>query len=118
MTLEEQVFAQAQVMAGSLDAQQVHLLETFCRSAAGSLAARLRRGLTPEDCKADFLAAASLHALAALAEVRDGQDPSEIRVGEVTVQKSTGNVAAQCLYNQAEWILAPYTKDRFSFRGI
>ena len=60
MTLTEQVFAQAALLAGELDGRQTNLLRLLCGASASSLTARLREGLTPEDCKADFIAAASL----------------------------------------------------------
>ena len=68
MTLTEQVFAQAALLAGELDGRQTNLLRLLCGASASSLTARLREGLTPEDCKADFIAAASLLALAQLFE--------------------------------------------------
>ena len=49
MTIAEQVFAQAALLAGQLDARQMDLLGLLCTAAASSLAARLRDGLTPED---------------------------------------------------------------------
>ena len=63
MTLTEQVFAQAALLAGELDGRQTNLLRLLCGASASSLTARLREGLTPEDCKADFIAAASLLAV-------------------------------------------------------
>ena len=81
MTLTEQVFAQAALLAGELDGRQTNLLRLLCGASASSLTARLREGLTPEDCKADFIAAASLLALAQLN-------------GGATSFKSVGNAAA------------------------
>ena len=52
MTLTEQVFAQAALLAGELDGRQTNLLRLLCGASASSLTARLREGLTPEDCKA------------------------------------------------------------------
>ena len=82
------------------------------------MTARLRTGLTPEDCKADFIAAASLYALAALNEVGDTDRLEEISAGDLTLRKSSADAAANCLRNQAEIMIAPYLKDRFSFRGV
>ena len=65
MMLMDQVLAQALLLAGELDDRQTELLRILCTASASSLAARLREGLTPEDCKADFIVAASLFALAA-----------------------------------------------------
>ena len=66
MMLSEQVYAQALLLAGQLDSRESQLLQVLCAAASSSLASRLRDEMTPEDCKADFIAAASLYALAAL----------------------------------------------------
>ena len=42
MTLTEQVFAQAALLAGELDGRQTNLLRLLCGASASSLAARLR----------------------------------------------------------------------------
>lgn len=44
MTLTEQVFAQAALLAGELDGRQTNLLRLLCGASASSLAARLREG--------------------------------------------------------------------------
>ena len=74
MILTEQVYAQALLLAGGLEKQQEELLKVLVTGTCSSLAARLRQGLTPDDCRADFIAAASLYALSALAEVKDAAD--------------------------------------------
>ena len=94
------------------------MLDVLCTASVASLTARLRTGLTPEDCKADFIAAASLYALAALNEVGDTDRLEEISAGDLTLRKSSADAAANCLRNQAEIMIAPYLKDRFSFRGV
>ena len=50
MTLKEQVFAQAALLAGELDCRQQDLLSILCAASTSTLTARLREGLTPEDC--------------------------------------------------------------------
>ena len=94
------------------------MLDVLCTASVASLTARLRTGLTPEDCKADFIAAASLYALAALNEVGDTDRLEEISAGDLTLRKSSADAAANCLRNQAEIMIVPYLKDRFSFRGV
>ena len=118
MTLKEQVFAQAALLAGQLEGSRLEMLDVLCTASVASLTARLRTGLTPEDCKADFIAAASLYALAALNEVGDTDRLEEISAGDLTLRKSSADAAANCLRNQAEIMIAPYLKDRFSFRGV
>ena len=111
-----QVYAQARLLSGDLEQEQDRLLELLCSSAATTLSARLRDGLSPEDCKADFIAGASLYALAALSEC--STEAEQVKLGDVTVKKPGKNTAANCLRNQADLIMAPYLKDRFSFVGV
>ncbi|MDD5864388.1 MAG: hypothetical protein PUD80_07135 [Firmicutes bacterium] len=120
MTLAEQVFAQAALLAGELDEHQTQLLKMLCSACAASLTARLREGLTPEDCKADFIAAASLFALANLNGVDESGQVSEFRAGDLTVRRGDGtqDAASRCLRRQAELMIAPYIRDGFTFRGI
>ena len=118
MTLKEQVFAQAALLAGQLEGSRLEMLDVLCTASVASLTARLRPGLTPEDCKADFVAAASLYALAALNEVGHTDRLEEISAGDLTLRKSSADAAANCLRNQAEIMIVPYLKDRFSFRGV
>ena len=119
MTLAEQVFVQAALLAGDLDGRQTDLLNVLCAAATISLTARLREGLTPDDCKADFIAAASLFALASLNEAGDTSQMEEFKAGDLTVkQSSKKDAASRCLYNQAELMISPYLKDRFAFVGV
>jgi hypothetical protein len=118
MTLTEQVFAQALLLAGELDCRQQDLLSILCAASASSLTARLRDGLRPEDCKADFIASASLFALAALNSIDGSVDVSEFKAGDLTVKRTGTDAASRCLQNQAELMIAPYLKDRFHFAGV
>ena len=118
MTLNEQVFAQAALLAGQLDERESELLGALCTATTVSLAARLREGLSAEDCRADFIAAASLFALAALDGMDDLQQVQQFRIGDVTLTPGSRDAAAKCLRNQAELMIAPYLKDRFCFRGV
>ena len=116
MTLVDQIYAQALVMVGRLSQEQEELLKVLCRVAKTTLTGRLRPGLTPEDCQADFIAAGSLFALAALSESDSG--PERFTAGELTIQKGSSNAAARCLRSQAELILLPYVRDGFAFLGV
>ena len=49
MMLSQQVYAQAALLAGQLDAQKTQLLQVLCGAACSSLASRLRDDITPED---------------------------------------------------------------------
>ena len=116
MKLTDQIYAQALVMVGSLTAEQDALLRVLCQAAKATLAGRLRSNITPEDCRADFITAGSLLALAALSESDGG--PERFTAGELTIQKSGGDAAARCLRSQAELILMPYVRDCFAFLGV
>ena len=119
MTLRDQVFAQAALLAGDLSGHQTDLLGALCTASTASLTARLKDGLTPEDCKADFIAAASLFALAALNEAEAAEQVEEFKAGDLTVkQGSRADAASRCLHNQAELMITPYLKDRFAFLGV
>ena len=58
MTLRDQVYAQAALLAGQLEGDQLEILGALCTASTASLGARLKEGLRPEDCKADFIASA------------------------------------------------------------
>ena len=119
MTLLEQVFAQAVILAGGVEKEQEPVLQALCRAAVNSLSARLRPNLSPEDCKADFIAAASLFALAALNGVKDGNSLAQISAGDLTIRKGdSADAASNVLRNQADLMIAPYLKDSFSFVGV
>lgn len=120
MMLRDQVLAQALLLAGELTERQQAVLGALCTATTASLNARLREGLTAQDCKADFIAAASLLALAALAGVSEDVPVEQITVGDFTVRKGAAShdAASNCLRAQAELMIAPYLKDSFSFRGV
>ena len=120
MSLIEQIRAQAMLLAGNLTDQQNQILSALCYGAASTLEKRLRDGLTAEDCKADFIAAASLLALAAMNSVSGEESAEQITVGDFAVRtsKSKNDAASNCLRAQAELMIAPYLKDRFSFLGV
>ena len=118
MSLTEQIYAQALLLAGELEQKQMDLLQVLCQGANRSLASRLRDGLTPEDCKADFVAAASLFALSALS-VADVKSAVEMfQAGDLSIRRRESDAASNCLRNQAELMIAPYLKDYFSFVGV
>ena len=120
MTLTEQVFAQAVLLTGELEERQRDLLSLLCIAATSSLTSRLREGLTPEDRRADFVAAASLFALAAMNDADEKLSVEEFKAGDLTVKQgsSSRDAASRCLYHQAELMIMPYLKDRFSFTGV
>ena len=119
MTVAEQVFTQAVLLAGELDGQQTDLLRALSTASASSLSSRLREGVTPEDCRGDFVTAASLLALACLSGADSEDGLEEFKAGDLTVKKAGNfNGAARCLQRQGEMLIKPYVKDCFSFLGV
>ena len=120
MNLRDQVLAQALLLAGEVTERQQMVLGALCTAATASLNARLREGLTANDCKADFIASASLLALAALAGITEDVPVEQITVGDFSVKKGSRShdAASNCLRAQAELMMAPYLKDNFSFLGV
>lgn len=118
MTLTEQVYAQAALLSDVDEGQQEALLMLLCRSAVSRLTARLREGITPEDCKADFIAAGALYALAALTEVDPATSAQRVQFGDVSIEPGGSSAASRCLRNQADLIISPYCKEEFCFRGV
>ena len=118
MTLTEQVYSQAVLVSGVDAAGQELLLEVLCQSAVSGLTRQLRDGITPDSCKADFVAAASLYALAALAEADPLLRVEQIQIGDVTVKRGGSTAASACLRHQAEMMMAPFLKDNFCFRSV
>ena len=120
MNLLEQIQAHAQLMSGSLVSSQTEVLKTLCQASAAYLESRLRDGLKPEDCKADFVAAASLLALAQFNSYRAEDVSEQISVADFSMKTTSGykDAASNCLRAQADLVITPYLKDRFSFRGV
>lgn len=116
MNLTEKIFAQTLLMAGGLETEQEVLLRTLCRAAEVALAAMLRKDIAPEECEEDFVAAASLYALASLTESREQTEG--FTVGDVTVRKGKPGAAAECLRLQAQMVMKPYLQDGFAFIGV
>ena len=118
MSLKQQVYTQAILLAGELTEHQMAVLEALCTAGSAALTAKLREGLTPADCRADFVAAASLMALAALDELDEDRNVEQITAGDLTIRKGSRAAAANCLRTQAELMMAPYMRDGFLFRGV
>lgn len=117
MTLQEQAYAQAVILAGELTQQQTKILNVLCETSFRIMQARLREGLTPDDCKADMVAAVSLMALAELGSV-EADTVEQIAAGDFTIRKRSGDAASNCLRAQAELMIAPYLQDHFTFQGV
>ena len=118
MSLTDQIYAQALVLIRDLQDRDRPMLEVLCRSAEVSLLAKLREGVSAEDCKADFVAAASLYALAAMTEMDAQVQLEQFTAGDLTLRRKSNDAAVCCLRYQAELLMMPYVKDRFVFQGV
>ncbi len=118
MSLVEQIQAQALILIQDSTDVNLSMLKVLCRSAENSLRKKLRDGIRPEDCRADFIAAASLLALAALSEMDDVAQMAQIQTGDLTLRRGSTDSAACCLRYQAEVLMTPYLKDKFAFMGV
>ena len=118
--MKEQVYAQALMMTGELEEKDQQLLHILCGAAASSLELRLKEGITPMDCARDFIAAASLYAVAALGEARGETNVEEFKAGDLTVKTGTAKQegAAKALIRQAEMLMKPYFADPFTCVGV
>ena len=118
--MTEQVFSQALLLTGELEGKERELLRLLCGAAASSLALRLKEGINPQDCVRDFVAAASLYAVAALGEAREETVLEEFKAGDLTVRSSgkAKDAASRALQKQADLLMGPYLADSFAFVGV
>ena len=115
MTLTEQVYTQAQLMAQGLGEGNQQVLEALCASAVACVRARLRDNVEPEDCLSDFVTAAAMFALAAVNELGDMVQYGQVEGEDLTLRRSGSDAAANCLKYQAELLMRPYFKQPFAF---
>lgn len=119
MRLTDQVLTQAELLAGDMEDAGRELLRILCGAAVNTLRCQLREEITPEDCREEFIAAASLYALAEWYRGRAGAEVQEFRAGDLTVKQGDGAAhAPESLKAQALALLRPYRKDSFRFMGV
>ena len=97
------------------------LLPPLCAAAERARLARLREGVTAEDCGEALLCAAALTAAADFSACRGGSGQVEsFTVGEVSVRTGgAGSSPSGELRETAEELMAPYTAmEGFCFRGV
>ena len=109
----EEIYALAASFAGVDGGDKA--LRALCKAAECELAARLRSGVSPEDCRDSFICAAAWMAVAGYGSA--AESCGEFSVADVTVRPG-GNAAAQALRRQAETLMAPWCGGGFSFRGV
>ena len=111
------IYALAASLAGEqLSQGQQELLAALCRAAEAELTARLRPGITAEQCADALVPAAAWTALAGLAGATE-EAAASFRVGDVSVTRDAS--AAGRLLEQAERLMAPWSGDGgFAFREV
>lgn len=118
MSLTEQIYTQALLLSRDVEDKDHAMLRLLCRAAEVSLREKLREGITAADCKADFIASASMYALAALSDMDEMKAMEQIQAGDLTLRRGSDNAAACCLRYQAEMIMMPFLKDHVVFAGV
>ena len=119
MMIAEQVFAQAELLAGDMEDAGRELLRLLCGAAVNTLRCQLREGTSPEDIREEFIAAASLYALAEWYRGKGNTQFQEFRAGDLTVKQGDGAARSpESLKAQALALLCPYRKDGFRFMGV
>lgn len=120
MMVADQVFSQAELLAGELDVSGRELLRLLCSAAVNTLSTQLREDVTPEQCREDFVAAASLYALGQWYQGRAGGEIQEFQAGDLTVKRGQSNsqLSPESLTRQALGLLRPYLRDSFCFQGV
>ena len=118
MTPVNEVYTRARILAPGMTGENQAMLEAMCQSAVSALKARLREDLTVEDCKEDFVTAASLLALSTMTKISDMDQLEQITAGDLTLRRGNGDTASECLRAQAKLLMAPYVKDPFVFVGV
>ena len=117
MTLTEQVYTQAKVMAQELAEENQSMLEAISAAAVADLQGKLRDEIGPEDCVSEFVTAAAMYALAAMSDISSMGQLEQVTAGDVTLRRGK-NTAANALRYQAQMLMKPYIKMPFLFAGV
>ena len=119
MRILDQVMMQAELLTGELDGPGRELLRLLCSAAVSTLQFQLKADITPEQCREEFVTAASLYALAELYRGKGNTQFQEFRAGDLTVKRGTGAARSpESLKAQALELLRPNLKDSFRFLGV
>ncbi len=112
------IYTHALVMAPDLSDREKELLKELCFAAEVSLQRKLRQNILVSDCHNQFVAAASMYALAALSEISEESQFEQVVAGDLTIRRASSTVAANCLRMQADMLMAPYVKLGVAFMGV
>ena len=124
MTLLEEIY-EAAAQAAPSGADEA-LLQRLCRISAAQWQARLKAGVTPEDCREVFICAAAWSAAAGYATQQSAAswNIESFTVGDVSVKTASGEKTAQQtpvqrLTQQAQLLMRPFCRaEDFAFVGV
>ena len=119
--LEQEILTLAQEISGAGE-RELELLELLCVASRQTWEARLREGVSIQDCEAAFRCAAALTAAGELAVGRGGSDVASFTAGEISVRErgaADSAALAQGLRQAAERLMEPYVQPMdFYFKGV
>ena len=96
---------------------QSPMLECLCRAACQRLDARLKAGMSPEDCGDAYLTAAVWLVLSGLDAGSAAEGVKKFSAGDLTVERESGG--GDRLEARAWALMKPYLRDDgFVFRGV
>ena len=115
--MTDRILALACQMCGAEEGDA--LLEVLCHISETAWTARLKAGVTAEDCGEAFLCAVAFTAAADYLRGRDGGVES-FTAGEISIKKqSTGSGGAEAMRKTAERLMVPYAGEaQFAFKGV
>lgn len=115
--MHESIFEIA-AYALSVTEEEQAILETLCSTAEAELTARLREGITPDDCGSVYMFSAALLAASEMLLLRSADGVEQFTAGEVNVRQS-GEKTAAALRQQAAALMRTYCSDGdFAFLGV
>ncbi len=113
--LDTSIRAAALAMAGELTESEAALLDTVCDGVRAELSARLRRGVSPEDCAEAFVPAAAI-AASAIFRAAGRQDVAAFQAGTVSVSMDREQTHEH--YAMALRLLSPWLDGGTAFLGV
>lgn len=118
MSLTEQVYTRARLMAQELTEENAVLLESVCRVCVESLRHGLRDNIGPEDCLSDFITAGAMLAIATMWEMGSLSNVAQFTAGEVSIRQSSNHISVESMRLQAQTLMRPYSKAGYVFVGV
>ena len=119
--MTERILELARGITNPSEAEEA-LLESLCHAAEAAWTARLKSGVSAEDCGETFLCAAAFTAAADFAVSRNGGGVESFTAGEISIRHSgsaEGKAQADALRKTAERLMASYTETAaFAFKGV